>query len=85
MSPSPECQLTRRNPRRTCSEGISGSRRFAFLTVPNTSVWRTRPEAMAMSSLPEMRHLRDTFEQLGVTFEPVADHDMLWEIFTLPT
>jgi hypothetical protein len=27
----------------------------------------------------------DTFEQLAVTFEPVANHDMLWEIFTLPT
>lgn len=49
-------------------------------TITNTSIWQTRLEAMAMSSLDEMRHLRDTFEHLGVTFEPVANHDVLWEM-----
>ena len=49
-------------------------------TITNTSIWQTRSEAMAMSSLQEMRHLRDTFEQLGVTFESVTNHDMPWEM-----
>jgi hypothetical protein len=49
-------------------------------TITNTSVWRTRAEAMAMSSLQEMRALRGTFERLGVDFEPIANYDTLWEI-----
>jgi hypothetical protein len=35
---------------------------------------------MAMSNLQEMAALRETFEGLGVTFQPVANHDVLWEI-----
>jgi hypothetical protein len=48
-------------------------------------------EALAMRDRAEVRSadfvatMPDTFEQLAVTFEPVANHDMLWEIFTLPT
>ena len=49
-------------------------------TITNTSVWQTRSEAMAMNSLQEMRRLRDTFEQIGLAFEPVANHDILWEL-----
>jgi hypothetical protein len=49
-------------------------------TITNTSVWRSRHEAMAMNSLKEMGGLRETFQQLGVRFEPVANHDTLWEM-----
>lgn len=49
-------------------------------TITNTSIWQTRSEAMAMNSLQEMRHLRAIFQQLGVTFDPVANHDTLWEM-----
>jgi hypothetical protein len=49
-------------------------------TITNTSVWQTRDHAMAMSNLQEMAALRETFEGLGVTFQPVANHDVLWEI-----
>jgi len=49
-------------------------------TITNTSIWQTRSEAMAMGSLQEMRQLRGTFEQVGVAFDPVANHDMLWEM-----
>jgi hypothetical protein len=49
-------------------------------TITNTSIWESRPEAMAMGTLQEMRNLRDTFEQLGVVFQPVATYDTLWEM-----
>jgi hypothetical protein len=48
--------------------------------ITNTSIWRTREDAMAMSSLREMADLRGVFEELGVAFEPIANHDVLWEI-----
>ena len=48
--------------------------------ITNTSVWRTRQDAMAMSSLSEMTALRGIFEELGVEFEAVANYDVLWEI-----
>jgi hypothetical protein len=35
---------------------------------------------MTMSTLREMAALRTTFEQLGVVFQPVANHDTLWVI-----
>jgi hypothetical protein len=49
-------------------------------TITNTSIWQTRDEAMAMGSLQEMSDLRDVFQQLGIAFEPIANHDTLWEI-----
>jgi hypothetical protein len=49
-------------------------------TITNTSIWETRELAMAMSSLPEMAALRETFELLDVTFQPIANHEVLWEI-----
>jgi hypothetical protein len=48
--------------------------------ITNTSIWQTREHAVAMSGLPEMAALRETFQRLGVAFEPVANHDVLWEI-----
>jgi hypothetical protein len=49
-------------------------------TITNTSIWQTRDQAMAMSDLKEMAALRETFQRIGVTFQPVANHDVLWEI-----
>jgi hypothetical protein len=48
--------------------------------ITNTSIWNSREEAMAMTSLVEMAALRDTFERLGVIFEAVSNYDTLWEI-----
>jgi hypothetical protein len=48
--------------------------------ITNTSVWQTRDHAMTMNGLLEMDALRKTFERLGVTFQPIANHDVLWEI-----
>ncbi len=48
--------------------------------ITNTSIWETREDAMAMSTLPEMAELRAIFQQLGVVFEPVANYETLWEI-----
>jgi hypothetical protein len=49
-------------------------------TITNTSVWQTREQAMAMSTLSEMAALRTTFERLGVIFQPVSNFDTLWVI-----
>jgi hypothetical protein len=48
--------------------------------ITNTSIWLTREDALAMSTLPEMAELRTVFEQLGVVFEPVGNFDTMWEI-----
>jgi hypothetical protein len=48
--------------------------------ITNTSVWQTREQAAAMSSLQEMAAQRVLFEQVGVVFQPVANHDTLWVI-----
>ena len=48
-------------------------------TITNTSVWNTRHEAMAMSSVQEMRDLKGSFERLGVDFDPIANYDILWD------
>lgn len=49
-------------------------------TMTNTSVWRTRQDAMQMRDLPEMLALRSTFEGLGVEFDPITNHEVLWSI-----
>ncbi len=46
-------------------------------TITNTSIWHTTEQAMTMSTLQEMAALRTNFEQLGVVFQPAANHDTL--------
>lgn len=49
-------------------------------TMTNTSLWRSREDAMQMRTLPEMLALRETFEALGVEFEPITNHEVLWSL-----
>jgi len=35
---------------------------------------------MQMRELPEMLALRGTFEALGVEFDPITNHEVLWSI-----
>jgi hypothetical protein len=49
-------------------------------TITNTSIWQTKENAMAMSTLREMADLRTVFRELGVVFDPVINCDTLWEL-----
>ena len=46
--------------------------------LTNTSVWLTREHAMQMASLKPMLELRQRFQTLGVRFEPITNHEVLW-------
>ena len=46
--------------------------------MTNTSRWDTREHALQMASLQEMRDLRGRFEALGVRFEEITNHEVLW-------
>lgn len=48
----------------------------------NISVWDTLEHAQAMATLPEMLAQRDRFLAAGVQFEPILNHDILWQIDT---
>jgi len=52
----------------------------ATSTMTNTSVWDSREHAMAMGSLKAMLDLRAGFEAAGVEFEPITNHEVLWEL-----
>ena len=52
-------------------------RRLGFMT--NTSVWDSLDAAEQMSTLPEMLALREGFEALGVVFNPITNHERLWQ------
>lgn len=47
-------------------------------TMTNTSVWDTREHAMAMASLQAMLDLRTVFEEIGVEFDAITNHQVLW-------
>jgi quinol monooxygenase YgiN len=49
-------------------------------TMTNTSLWESLEAAEAMATLPEMLALRDTFEALGVRFQPITNHQVLWRL-----
>jgi hypothetical protein len=49
-----------------------------FMT--NTSLWETLDEAMQMARLPEMLAQRDIFLDAGVTFLPITNHEVLWQL-----
>ena len=48
--------------------------------MTNTSVWDSREHAMAMASLKAMLELRSVFEDAGVEFESITNHEILWEL-----
>ncbi len=48
--------------------------------MTNTSCWDTLDHAMQMASLKEMADQRATFDGLGVSFEAVTNHEVLWEV-----
>ena len=47
--------------------------------ITNTSLWDTLEDAQQMSTLREMLDLRAVFEALEVKFEPITNHEVLWE------
>jgi quinol monooxygenase YgiN len=49
-------------------------------TMVNVSVWDTGEHAQAMASLPEMLALRESFDPLGVRFEPIVNYEVLWRV-----
>jgi len=46
--------------------------------MTNTSLWESRERAMQMASLREMQELRARFEALGVRFDEITNHEVLW-------
>lgn len=48
--------------------------------LTNTSVWDNLQHATAMSTLAPMLAQRPVLEAAGVTFEPITNHDTLWNI-----
>ncbi len=46
--------------------------------MTNTSLWESRERATQMSSLREMQELRRRFEALGVRFDEITNHEVLW-------
>jgi hypothetical protein len=49
-----------------------------FMT--NTSLWETLEDAAQMARLPEMLVQRDIFLAAGVTFLPITNHEVLWQL-----
>ncbi len=49
-------------------------------TMTNTSLWASRDDAQQMSRLPEMLRLRGEFEALGIEFDPITNHEVLWQL-----
>jgi hypothetical protein len=46
--------------------------------MTNTSLWESLKDAQAMATLPEMLALRGTFGELGICFQPITNHHVLW-------
>ena len=67
-------------------QGLSGLRRYhvgidrelGFLT--NVSVWETLGDAHQMDTLAAMLAQRPRLEGVGVTFEAISNHEVLWTI-----
>lgn len=49
-------------------------------SVTNVSVWRTSADALRMDTLQPMLDQRPLLEAAGVTFEPITNHEVLWDI-----
>ena len=50
-------------------------------TMINVSLWDSLEHAKQMSNLAPMLMLVSEFQGLGVQFDPIANHETLWEIF----
>jgi hypothetical protein len=48
--------------------------------VTNVSVWRTLADAHRMDTLQAMLDQRPILEAAGVTFAPITNHEVLWDI-----
>jgi hypothetical protein len=49
-------------------------------SMVNVSIWESLEAALQMNTLPEMLAQRDTFVELGVTFQPIHNYSGLWSI-----
>lgn len=45
------------------------------LAISNVSLWQTKEDARQMATLREMFDMRKTFEELGLKFIAITDHD----------
>ena len=48
--------------------------------IVNVSVWESLADAKAMETLAEMRAQRPILEAAGVTFEPITNQQVQWQI-----
>lgn len=48
--------------------------------MTNVSLWQTLQHAKQMDTLKEMLESREPFEALGVKFEKITNHQVLWEL-----
>src|ERR1700744_3332635 len=48
--------------------------------ITNVSLWQTLQDAKQMDTLKEMLESRGPFEALGVKFEKITNHEVLWEL-----
>lgn len=46
----------------------------------NVSFWRTRDDALQMSTLTEMQQMRKKFESLGIKFIEITNHEVSWKL-----
>jgi len=49
-------------------------------TMINVSLWDSLEHAQQMSGLAPMLALASMFQQLGVQFDTIANHETLWEV-----
>lgn len=47
-------------------------------TMTNVSFWQTKEDALQMATLKEMADMRTTFKELGIAFNDMTNHDILW-------
>lgn len=48
--------------------------------MTNVSFWLTESDALQMATLKEMLQMRATFEELGLKFIEITNHEILWEL-----
>jgi len=48
--------------------------------MTNVSLWQTMQDAKQMDTLKEMLESRGPFEALGVKFEKITNHEVLWKL-----
>jgi hypothetical protein len=48
--------------------------------ITNVSFWKTPEDAMQMATLQEMLDMRVVFEDLGIKFIDITNHQILWQL-----